>query len=299
MKRRRLGRTGFLVSEISLGTVQLGLDYGIGAPPKPSEQDAAALLHAALDLGVNLIDTARAYGTSEPVIGRALRGRRHEFVLVSKVQPKPGNPSEVRRLVETSLRELQTDCIDVMMLHCGTELLPDPESTEVLERMREAGNLRFVGASVYGPESACTAIRTGRYDCLEVGYSLLDRRPEADVFPLAVAHDVGILARSVLLKGALTGRCSLLPDALGELKAAVAACAEVAGGLDALPAVAYRYVLSRTPPHSALVGTSTLAELRTAIGYAEQGPLPEHSLEPLRAMPAVNSLWLNPGNWPQ
>src|SRR5579872_5720532 len=112
MRNRILGRTGLAISELSLGTVELGLAYGIAAPGetlKPGEQQAAALLHTALDRGINLIDTARAYGESERIIGRVLKSRRREFVLLSKV--RPGRAEEVRRSVRESLSNLQTDVI--------------------------------------------------------------------------------------------------------------------------------------------------------------------------------------------
>src|SRR5215472_2980852 len=103
MRYRPLGRTGFNVSEISLGTVEIGMAYGIaedGESPPPDEAEASKLLHGALDFGVNLIDTARAYGESETIIGRALRDRRKEFFLVSKV------PSyQDQRLDSAALRE--------------------------------------------------------------------------------------------------------------------------------------------------------------------------------------------------
>lgn len=88
MNYRRLGRTNLQVSEISLGTVELGMDYGIpvqGEQRRPSEADAARTLNCALDLGVNLIDTARAYGNSEAIIGRALKSRRNEYILATKI----------------------------------------------------------------------------------------------------------------------------------------------------------------------------------------------------------------------
>src|SRR5260370_13235714 len=109
MQRRILGRTRISASEISLGTVELGIDYGIAAGGeilRPAADEAARLLHRALDLGINLIDTARAYGESEDIIGRALEARRSEFHLVSKVQTFPGlAPDERRDPMEASVRE--------------------------------------------------------------------------------------------------------------------------------------------------------------------------------------------------
>ena len=136
MKRRRLGRTDLDVSEISLGTVELGLPYGIpeaGRLVQPDEAAAARLLNKALDLGINFIDTARLYGTAEEIIGRALRGRRSEYFLASKVpnfaaENLTGHALRERVFasVEESLRLLQTDVIDVMMIHSAP--------VEVIER---------------------------------------------------------------------------------------------------------------------------------------------------------------------
>jgi aryl-alcohol dehydrogenase-like predicted oxidoreductase len=128
MKFRRLGRTELMVSEISLGTVEIGLDYGIGPDGearRPPESEAARLLHRALDLGVNFIDTAPAYGESEAIIGRALKGRRQDFVICSKVlshadQPHGALWEKVTASVEASLRALDTEVIDIMMIHSAS-----------------------------------------------------------------------------------------------------------------------------------------------------------------------------------
>ena len=118
MRYKRLGRTGFEVSQISLGTVEIGMDYGITSS-RPVEAEAARLLHRALDLGINFIDTARVYGEAEAIIGRAIAERRKEFVLVSKVLPFDEEPlkSRVRDSVHESLRLLRTDFLDVLMIH--------------------------------------------------------------------------------------------------------------------------------------------------------------------------------------
>lgn len=295
MRRHILGRTGLEVSEIALGTVELGLDYGIGAVRKPMETDAAGLLHFALDQGVTLIDTARAYGDAERVIGAALKGRRHEYVLISKVKPAGDGVPE---LVEVSLRELQTDHIDVMMLHCGLDPAIDWESTAALERCRDAGKVRYIGASTYGPEAALNAIRSGRYDCIEIAYSVLDRRPENEVLGEAAAANIGILARSVLLKGALTARYRELQPGFESLQHCVEQLAAIAGSIEKLPELAYRYVLSRTPPHAALIGTASVAELRAGIAYADRGPLSEDEIRAAGSINVDDERWLNPGTWP-
>lgn len=262
MNRRRLGRTGLMVSEISLGTVELGMDYGInpvGGEARPDQEEAARLLGRALDFGVNYIDTARAYGESETAIGKAIAHRRGEFVLASKAIP--AEPDKMRASVEQSLRELRTEVIDVMMLHSApTGVLTQGEALGVLAEFRDKGLVRFIGASVYGEEAALAAIASGECDCLQIAYSAIDRRPEARVLPAALEADVGIVVRSVLLKGALTHRFEQLPDDLASLKQAVRERMAACGGMS-LPEFAYRYVLGHAGAHTALVGTRHVSEL--------------------------------------
>ena len=278
----------------------MGLDYGIASTSeklKPAEHEASALLHFALDSGISLIDTARAYGESERIIGRALNGRRSEFILLSKI--RPGTREDVRRQAEESLRDLQSEVIDMMMIHAGAEqVLTDEETTVELQRQRELGRIRFIGASVYGPDAALAAIDSGWFDCLEIAYSVLDRRPERGVLEAARRADIGIIARSVLLKGALTARCKLLPETLASLKQCVRQLAAVAGSIDRLPGLAYRYVLGNEPPHSVLAGTSSLKELTECMAYAREGPLSAQQLDAIRAVQLDDDRWANPGNWP-
>jgi aryl-alcohol dehydrogenase-like predicted oxidoreductase len=310
MRYRQLGRTGLEVSEISLGTVEIGMPYGIakdGAPPPPDEAEASKLLHSALDLGVNLIDTARAYGESEAIIGRALRDRRKEFFLVSKVpsyQDQNLDSAALRERITSSVHQslslLQTDVIDVMMIHSApTEVIKNGEAVSVLHDVKRQGLIRAVGASVYGEEAALTAIADGGYDCLQIAYNILDRRPESRVFPAAQRSGVGLVARSVLLKGALTERSRLLPDALSNLKAAIDKMRALASHEKiSLPELAYRYVLSQPLPQTALVGASSSEELRQAIGFADPGPLPDSLIDEIRTAQMPEAFYLNPGNWP-
>ena len=301
MNYRRLGRTNLEVSEISLGTVELGLDYGMAG--RPSEREAARLLARAIELGVNFFDTARLYGESEAILGRALRGRREAIWIASKV-PSFENEGlhgaalreRVARSVSESLDALETDVIDILMIHsASTEVIVRGEVQSAMEELRRSGCVRYLGASVYSEEAALAAIRTGGYDCLQIAYSLLDRRPER----YGSSADVGIIARSVLLKGALTWRYASLPDGLDALKAAVERLARAAGtGAAGLPELAYRYVLGQPWVHTALVGASSVEELEAAVKYASMDPLTGDLLERLRGTNLEDDALLNPSRWP-
>lgn len=299
IRRMRWGRTNLEVSRLSLGTVELGLDYGIGGDRRPSEQSACELLHFALDCGINLIDTARAYGDAERIIGRALKGRRSEYVLVSKAMPTPEDPLHVKHQVEESLAQLQTDHVDVMMVHCrGEQAFADEATVDTLERLRQEGKIRFLGASVYGPEGMKAAVESGWCDCVQVGYSALDRRIEAHALPLAIEKDIGVIARSVLLKGALSERYVELPAALDALKRSIEQLAGIAGSVARLPELAYRYVWSQPAPQSALIGTARRNEIEDCIRYLERGPLSPDEMQAIQQVQVAEKRWLNPGNWP-
>ena len=297
VKQRILGRTGLAVSEISLGTVEIGMDYGIGHVTRPDESDAAALLHRAVDAGVNFIDTARAYGASEAIIGRALADRRQEYVLVSKAQV--GSRAAVLASVQESLSLLQTDFIDILMIHSAPlAALHDGEMQDVFSTLRGEGRIRFTGASVYGAEAAVAAIESGFFDCIQVAYNVLDRRME-NIASLAQEHGVGLVARSVLLKGALTNRSGHLPEALTPLRESVSAMQAIAQACGVpLPELAYRYVLSTGCVQSALVGASTISELEQALAFAQVGELPASVMKQIQDSTALDEFYLNPGNWP-
>jgi len=310
MKWRRLGRTGIQVSEISLGTVELGLEYGIpvaGEERLPSAAAAERLLNSALDLGCNLIDTARAYGTSEAIIGNALKRRRHEYALATKVlhHEQVGlTGNALRQAVEcsvgASLRALQTDVADIVHIHSATvEVIRRGEMVEILQDLRQQGYLRFIGATTYSDAAAVATLEDGRFDCLQIAYNLLDRSPEEVVFPLAEQHDIGVIVRSVLLKGALTHRYAHLPPELSELKTGVAALRAVLDAMDIqLPELAFRYVLAHPQVATALVGTSRLDELEATCGYTRQGALLPALRDRIQQIVIRDRDQLDPSTWP-
>jgi aryl-alcohol dehydrogenase-like predicted oxidoreductase len=301
MNRRRLGRTGLEVSEISFGAVEIGLDYGLpGATDnhRPTEQQAIRLLERVLELGINFIDTARAYGASEEIIGRALRHRPHQFILCTKVIPDD-DAARLEASVADSLR-LLAHPVDILMLHSAPlAVIQAPRPVEHLLQLQRRGWFRFLGASVYGVDAALAAIHSGLFDVLQIAFSPLDRRPASSVLPAAHHAGVALVARSVLLKGALTHRFPQLPPALNPLKHAVARLHQLAlsAAMD-LPELAYRYVLSHDIPQTALVGTARIPELEAAVQYAARGPLPPHLIDAIHREPLLSDKELNPSQWP-
>ncbi|HEU4342604.1 MAG TPA: aldo/keto reductase [Candidatus Binatia bacterium] len=217
MKYRTLGRTGLRVSVVGLGTMVHAGHFG---PMKDSESLSA--INAALDLGVNFIDTSDAYGAgySETLLGNALKGRRDKVILATKggnvmVGPDRGkrnfSPDYIAGVLEESLKRLQTDVIDLYQLHNPTvDIIERGEVWEVLERAKKAGKIRYYGVSINTIEEGIAAVKNGRSDTVQVEYNLLMQEPAGKVFPLAQEANVGIIARAPLRRSLLTGK--LTPD---------------------------------------------------------------------------------------
>jgi aryl-alcohol dehydrogenase-like predicted oxidoreductase len=219
MKYRTLGRTGIKVSEIGLGTWAIGGDEW--GPVEDAESIRA--IQRAVELGVNFIDTADVYGAghSEELVARSLADlSRDEYVISSKagfdIYSQPGvpggagqnfNPRYLEHALEQSLDRLNTDYIDVYHLHNPSlEVIERGEALETLVNARKSGKIRSIAVSVSSPEEAIASIETGVVDALQLIYNLLDRRPENEVFPLAKEHDIGIIVRTPLAHGLLTGK---------------------------------------------------------------------------------------------
>ncbi|MGI5241163.1 aldo/keto reductase [Dactylosporangium sp. CA-139066] len=215
MQYRTLGRTGIKVSPYALGTLMFATSVGNADPA-----DSARVLHKALDAGINFIDTADAYGDSEEVVGRALKGRRDEVVLATKFgRPMGEDPNRqgasrrwIMTAVEDSLRRLQTDRIDVYQLH-----RPDPatdleETLSALTDLVRSGKVRAIGTSGLPAsdivEAQWVAERRGleRFRTEQPVYSMLNRGIEREVLPVAQRYGLGVMVWGPLGQGLLTGR---------------------------------------------------------------------------------------------
>ncbi len=223
--------------------------------------------------------------------------RRKSPTSPTKILPATYLRERIFASVEESLRSLQTEVIDVMMIHSApVDVILRGEVMEILMEVKRKGHVRWLGASVYGEEAAIAAITDGRYDCLQIAYNLLDRRPEKQILARAHEAGVGIIARSVLLKGALTHRYRHLPESLSALRKSVEQAMALAGvSADGLVELAYRYVLSRQPPDTALAGASSIAELDQVA--AAGGPLGNDLIAQIAKITIDQENLLNPGTW--
>jgi aryl-alcohol dehydrogenase-like predicted oxidoreductase len=217
MRYRKLGSTELEVSVVGLGTWQFGGEWGRDY----AQAEVDAILDAAAELGVNLIDTAECYGDhrAESLIGDYLSRRdRDRWILATKFGHRFHgfmdrtwhlSPQEVRDQLEESLRALRTDRIDVYQFHSGSdEAFRQPELWAMLEEQKRADKIRHFGAAIASKGSLPQAQEARSYglEVLQVVYSRLERRAESDYFPIARRDDLGILARVPLASGFLSGK---------------------------------------------------------------------------------------------
>jgi len=213
MQYRELGRTGWQVSTISFGAWAIGGTWG-----QVNDDESMAALHRALDLGVNFFDTADVYGDghSERLIARLRKERSEPFYVATKagrrLDPHTAegyNRANLTAFVERSLRNLDTEAIDLLQLHCPpTPVYYMPEVFEVLDDLVRAGKLRHYGVSVEKVEEALKAIEFPGVQSVQIIYNIFRQRPAELLFRETLARRVGILARVPLASGLLTGRLS-------------------------------------------------------------------------------------------
>src|SRR5882757_3577454 len=213
MKYRTLGRTGWKVSEISFGAWAIG-----GAWGDVSDDESLAALHRSLDLGVNFFDTADVYGDgrSERLLAKLRKERKEKFYIATKAgrrlpqqTPEGYSRKNLTAWIERSLKNLNTDTIDLLQLHCPhPEVFYRPEVFGILDDLVKAGKLRHYGVSVEKIEEALKAIEFPNVQSVQIIFNLFRQRPAELFFKEAQRRKVGILARVPLASGMLSGKIS-------------------------------------------------------------------------------------------
>ncbi len=283
MEKRILGRTGLEVTPLGFGGAEIGFEAA-------SQETVKKLLNAALDAGLNVIDTAECYLNSEELIGAAVAGRRADFHLFTKCGHASGinlpdwDLKLLKQTIDRSLRNLQTDHVDLLQLHsCSEELLRRGDVTRVLQDARAAGKTRFIGYS--GDAAAAKfAVECGDFDTLQTSLSIADQQALTLTLPLARDRNIGVIVKRPIANAAWrTGRKPdnayhhVYWDRLQKLdydfiKADPAAAV----------ATALRFTLGSPGVHTAIVGTTHPDRWKQNAAVVEQGPLPEAEVAAIR-----------------
>lgn len=214
MKYRTLGKTGLEVSEISLGTWQVGGKWGSGFDDRKADR----ILNSAIDKGVNFIDTADVYenGLSETAVGRVVRSRSEEIYVASKcgrqISPHINEgykPEVLTKFVEDTLKRMGLETLDLIQLHCPpTDVYYRPEIFETFDLLKKQGKIRNLGVSVEKVEEGIKAMEFENVSTIQVIFNIFRQRPKEKMFLEAKEKNVGIIVRVPLASGLLTGKFS-------------------------------------------------------------------------------------------
>ncbi|HDR7381243.1 oxidoreductase [Bacillus toyonensis] len=283
MKKRQLGHSDLFVTEMGLGCMSLGT----------SETEAMRIIDEAIDLGINFFDTADLYdyGLNEEFVGKALKGKRDQIVLTTKVgnrwtEEKNGwawDPSKayIKAEVKESLRRLQTDYIDLYQLHGGTLEDPIDETIEAFEELKKEGIIRHYGISSIRPNVIREYAKRSNIVSVLMEYSLLNRRPE-EWFPLLNEHQISVIARGPLAKGILTDNNArkiervkekdYLSYSYDELNTTLGSVKEVIGE-KSLTGTAIHYCLHNETVAAVIPGASSIQQLQINVHACQQLPV--------------------------
>jgi aryl-alcohol dehydrogenase-like predicted oxidoreductase len=313
MNYRELGKTGLKVSEIGYGAWGIGKSSWIGA----SDDESVKALHRSIDLGLNFIDTALAYGDghSEKLVGQLIRDRSERIYVATKIPPKneewpaqSGTPAaeafpaeHVIACTEQSLKNLGLESVDVQQFHVWSdEWVNQGDWLEAVQKLKEQGKIKHFGVSIndYQPENAIKLIETGAVDAVQVIHNIFEQSPEDKLFPACARHNVGVIVRVALDEGGLTGK--ITPDTTfeegdfrsnyfrGDRKVQVyeriqRIALDLSINTDQMAETALRYVLSHTAVSTVIPGMRSVRNVERNCGLGDGRGLLADKVERLKA----------------
>ncbi|MFL9843459.1 aldo/keto reductase [Flavobacterium rhizosphaerae] len=293
MQYNSLDKAGFKVSRVSFGCMSL----------KNTATNNDALISKAIDEGITLFDTADLYdkGENEKLLGKALKGNRQKIHISTKVGNqwrKDGsgwdwNPRKeyILKAVDDSLKRLQTDYIDLYLLHGGTIEDPIDETIEAFERLTEQGKIVSYGISSIRPNVIKKYVKKSNIAAVMLQYSLLDRRPEEEILKLLKDNTIGVLARGTVAGGLLGGKPAKEYLGIPEIEVATIAnhLIKLTPEKATAAQTAMRYVMSNQAITTAVAGIRTEQQLYEALQAGQSGTLPAGEYNSLRNLREGNT----------
>jgi len=312
MRTRTLGRTGLAVSEVGFGA------WGIGGKQwmNGSDEESLQALRRAIELGINFIDTAYAYneGHSERLIAEVVSEIKADVIVATKIPPKnrvwPARKGTaigevfpynyIVEMTEQSLKNLNTDCIDLQQFHVwNPDWLDDDDWRRGIEDLKKAGKVRYFGISIndHQPDSALGIIATGLIDTVQVIYNVYEQSPQVNLFGACKEHNIGVLARVPLDEGALTG--SIGTDTVFEpgefrdfyfrgdrktqvVKAFSALANDLGDSGEPVATTALRFTLANDAVSTVIPGMRKVRNVEANAAVGAMGPLPAETLAILK-----------------
>lgn len=285
MEKRRLGKTDMDVSILGFGGMEIGYQH-------ISLSAAKRLLNEVLDSGINVVDTAECYSTSEDLIGEALAGRRKDFYLFTKCGHESGwtypdwRPESLFRGVERSLKRLKTNHVDLIQLHsCSEAELRQGKVIETLQRMRERGYTRYIGYSG-DSKAALFAVESEQFDTLQLSVNIADQEALESILPAAIERSLGVMAKRPLANMAWHNGDRPPSDSYGRTyweRLQRLKYEFLQADIKQTVSTALRFTLSVPGIHTAIVGTTRPERLAENAAAVKAGSLPEPAFENIRA----------------
>ncbi len=284
MERRRLGKTGMMISPLGFGGSEIGHEDA-------SLATVEKLLGSALDAGLNLIDTAACYSDSENLIGQAVGHRRNDYFLLTKCGHDGAEfgladwtPALISKSIERSLKRLRTDYLDVVQLHtCEEDTLRDGAVIAELQHARDRGLTRFIGYSG-DSDAALWAVQSGVFDTLQISVNIADQEAITRILPAAIERDIGVIAKRPIANAAwirswFSRENYVRPYARRLRKLRYPFLKHTAEAV----ATALRFTLTTPGVHTAIVGTKRPSRWEHNAKLVAQGPLPADVYAVIRA----------------
>jgi len=284
-------------SKIILGTVQLGLDYGINnSIGKPSEEGAHAILKEAFNHGIKTLDTAAAYGNSEELIGNYHRKSAEKFSVITKFHIQEGK--EISEIIDNALNKLGVNSIETLFFHSFQDYLSNPVALQALSKEVVRGRVNHLGVSVYTNNEIEALLPVQEIDVIQAPFNLLDNHSKrAEVFQRARSSGKKVHTRSVFLQGLFFKSLDSLPKKLRPLKSALEHIHQTAQKTRiSMATLAMNYALSKEYIDGVLIGVDSVAQLEENVKTIEE-VIPDQIFQQIDMIIVETPHLLNPVNW--